>query len=113
MALQDPRPSHLWINDDCREKLAARDLTVEDAHWAFSRDPVWVRQKRQPETAGRGERHSRPGRWRLIGRSLSGEVISVVVELPDRDGRSQIVTAYPSPGRDQARYSEHQRRRRG
>lgn len=36
----------------------------------------------------------RPGRWVMIGRGLEEDVVTFVLEAPDADGESEVVTGW-------------------
>lgn len=38
----------------------------------------------------------RPGRWVMIGRGLKEDVVTFVLEAPDVEGVSEVVTGWPA-----------------
>ena len=114
MSNERPRPTRgLTISESGRRKIAARGYTLEDAQAVLDSRPVWIWQQGRGEYDEHlGRARVRSGRWRLVGRGFFGVVLSVVIELPGSDGKSQIVSIYEASPRDQSRYHQWTRRRR-
>ena len=88
-----PRPRILRISDDSRRKLAERGIEFEDAEFAITHRPVlnWQPSNERPPEEGSG---SRPGRWVMIGRGLEADIVTFVLEAPDVNGESEVVTGW-------------------
>ena len=87
------RPRTLRISDDSRVKLADRGIALADAEYAISHRPAfhWQASRERPPEEGSG---TQPGRWVMIGQGAEGDIITFVVEAPDADGISEIVTGW-------------------
>ena len=88
-----PKPRALRISVDSRRKLTERGIEFEDAEFAFEHRPVlnWQPSQERPLEEGRG---TRPGRWVMIGRGLQEDVVTFVLEAPDAEGESEVVTGW-------------------
>lgn len=91
------RPRSLWISDDSRWKLNERGIVFEDAQFAIEHRPLldWQPSRERPIEEGLG---TRPGRWVMIGRGLEEDIVTFVLEAPDADGESEVVTGWIATG---------------
>lgn len=94
-----------WTKASDRE-LAAHELTVIDAFGVFLTGPRFFRQKSAPEITERGVYRIRPERFRMVGPTPSNRMLTFVLEIPDLDGASHIVTGWDSTLDEIARYDE-------
>lgn len=99
-----PRPRSLGISDDSEAKLASRGMSLDDAEFALKHRPAWTwqRSKKRPGDEGSGER---PGRWVMTGRGLQNDFVTFVLEAPDRDGLSRVVTGWLATEEEWKRYN--------
>ena len=100
-----PKPQTLWISDDSRWKLNERGIAFEDAEFAFEHRHVldWQPSQERPPEEGSG---MRPGRWVMIGRGLEEDVVTFVLEAPDADGESEVVTGWVATADEVDLYSQ-------
>ena len=107
-----PRPTRgLDISVSGALKIGERGFTLADARAVHERRPLWRWQPARTYVDELGRLRTQPDRWRLIGRGLREEILSVVIELPGVDGESQVVTVYEASPRDQSEYAEWMRGR--
>ena len=100
-----PRPRYLGISDDSVAKLAERGIAFEDARFALAHRPIlnWQPSHERPPEEGAG---IRPGRWVMIGRGVEGDIITFVLDAPDEDGESQVVTGWTATTDEQELYNQ-------
>lgn len=80
--------------------LAAHGILPVDVEDVFWGNPVWAPSK-----------PPRPGRWRMIGFTLGGTALTIVVALTG-DGKVRPITGWSPTLEEQHRYlSQHRRRR--
>jgi len=87
------KPRSLRVSDDSRRKLAERGIEFEDAEFAIEHGPVlnWQPSRERLPEEGSG---TRPGRWVMIGRGIERDIVTFVLEAPDIDGESEVVTGW-------------------
>lgn len=87
-------------------KLWRRGLSENDAEAVLVHGPVFVPQKAQLEERPGGGLRERPRRLLMIGRNRSGRLLTFVLELPDEDGTSIVVTGFESKGNELTWYRQ-------
>ena len=101
-------PNLDW-DDYTSDHLARHGLSVSQALEVVRGSAVLIDQRGKHE-----ERHDGTIRWRrarqkLIGPDRSGRLLTFVIEYPDQDGASKIVTGWEANDQERAQY----RQRRG
>ena len=88
-----------------------RDIVPEDLTAILRNDPLIERQheERSPGESALGSGES--VRLRMTGRSLQPRILTVILEEPDEDGFSVVVTVFDADAADQRRYRRHRQRR--
>lgn len=107
-----PRPQELFWSDSTIEKLALHSLTIADAFAVFERAPVFLTQDSRLERDDSGGLRPRPQRIRMIGPGRTDQILTFVLEYPDSQDESFIVTGYASPRHDRQSYTQRRRRNR-
>ena len=100
-----PRPRSLRISDDSRRKLAERDIELEDAQFAIEHGPVLYWQPSQERPTEEGS-EIRPGRWVMIGRGTEKDIVTFVLEAPNADGESKVVTGWVATADEEELYNQ-------
>lgn len=85
------------------DKLYDHGLSESAPDEVLSDEPRFLPIGRQADP-GRSER------LRMIGRNNAGEMLSIIIEAPDGEGRSLVITGYPSGRRDRERYRQARKR---
>ena len=100
-----PRPRTLRISDESRRKLTERGIEFEDAEFAFKHRPIlnWQLSQERPLEEGPG---ARPGRWVMVGRGLEKDIVTFVLEAPDTDGESEVVTGWVATNDEVEMYNQ-------
>ena len=112
MAEERPRPAgKLTISPSGLLKIGERGYDLDDAQAVHDRNPIWIWQDERIRRDDLGRWNIRPARWRLIGRGPGGVILSVVIELPSADGRSEVVSVFEASPADKSRYADWIRRR--
>ena len=107
MADERPRPTGaLRISKGGAAKIGLRGYTIDDARAVLERNPLWRWQPSRDYVDESGRLRVRPSRWRLIGRGSGGEVLCVIIELPDDVGDSQVVTIFEASPRYRSEYAD-------
>ena len=106
-----PKVISLDWSDDIPDKLAAHGLNLDAPYDVHDDEPEFFPQDGREEEFRDG-RPSRPARLLMIGQLRSGQLCRVVLEYPDEDGISLIVTGYPATMTDERRYWQRRGRRR-
>lgn len=96
----------IWT-ESAREKAGARGIFEEDIEDAIRGQPLVREQKRRPVQRSDRSWQVRPTRALAIGRTRRGEILTMVFELPDEQGRAVAVTAWHSGENDIARYAQY------
>lgn len=75
-------------------KLGRRGIEQADVFELRERGAVFVPQKQTFEIGADGELRQRPRRLLMIGRNWAGQLLTIVLELPDSEGTCQVVTGF-------------------
>ena len=98
------RPELVW-NDVTVEKLAGRGLLIYDAlDVAHGRHKLF-HQKAGASVLPDGRLKTRPARRLMIGPDRGNRLLTFVLEYPDEDGRSHVVTGWHSDAEEITMYS--------
>ena len=97
-------PATLTWNSATVAELAAHDLTVADALDAFEGDAEFFAQPPAAEIFPRGMFQVRPQRLRMVGPTATGQLLTIILELPDDRLASHIVTGWETDAREAERY---------
>ena len=102
----------LRFNAISEDELAAHGLSPADVDAVFERQPRFARQRASIEDSAEGGTRRRPGRLRMIGPNNSGRVLAFVLEYPDANGISHVVTGWRADDDELAKYRQLGGRRR-
>lgn len=91
------------------EHLARHGVTVGQAFDVVRGTPAFVDQQGRYEERPDGLLRWRRPRQKLIGPDRTGQLLTFVIEYPDEDGLSKIVTGWHADDEERAQY----RQRRG
>ncbi len=83
-------------------------LTLDDAFDVEEFAPVTIPQKARWIARRDGTSYRQPERLKMIGPNRGGRMVTLIIEYPDQDNYSTIVTGYWSSNGEQAEY--HQRK---
>ena len=97
--------AYLVWNEEAEDKLARRGLRVEDAYNVLDGHPRFFRQKARTERSGETLRE-RPERLRMVGPDGSGRLLTFILEYPDPQGASHVVTGWHADRDELARYRQ-------
>ncbi|MCY3567289.1 MAG: hypothetical protein OXH38_01580, partial [Chloroflexi bacterium] len=75
-------------------KLGRRGIDAADVYEMRERGAVFIPQKQRFEIGDDGELRRRPRRLLMIGRNWAGQLLTIVLELPDSEGTCQVVTGF-------------------
>ena len=87
-------PADLKWTRATAEHLAAHEISVDDALAVLENAPVFFEQDPVSEFTGAGFYRMRPHRLKMLGPDDQGRFLLFILELPDRNGRSGIVTGW-------------------
>ncbi len=104
-----PRVPRLRESPDTVDKLWEHGVTLDDAFDVEEIAPEVFRQKARLILRSDGTLHQQPARLRMIGPNRGERMITLIIEYPDMENLSTIVTGYWSSKSDQNDY----RQRRG
>ena len=99
-----PYPIDLDWNESVQEKLWAHGLRPEQAREVLSGAPKLFAQTAATVLKPHGGISTRPARILMVGPDRSGRLLTFILEYPDEDGYSQIVTGWPSDKGEAAKY---------
>ena len=106
------KPQELYWSDETIEKLAAHGLTIADVFAVFERAPVFIVQESRDAGNSFKTSEERPRRVRMIGPGRTDAILTVILEYPDSQDNSNIVTAFDSPRHDLDAYVQRRRQNR-
>ena len=87
-------PADLKWTRATAEHLAAHEISVGDARAVFANAPLFFEQDSVPELTNAGFYQMRPRRLQMLGPDDQERVLMVILELPDHEGLSKIVTGW-------------------
>ena len=90
----------LTYNQATIDELGGHGLRVADAIEAFESSPKFFPDGGKRRRVRQGMRP----RWKMVGRSNRGELLTIVVEGPDEQRVGHIVTGWRSSTADYTRY---------
>ena len=97
-------PMTLTWNSATVAELAGHELTVEHAIEVFEHDPEFFSQPPLGEISSRGRFQVRPQRVRMVGPTGTGRMLTFILEMPDGDLASHVVTGWESDLSEIERY---------
>ena len=107
---EPPLPKYLVVSAHAESRMIERDVLTADVLAVRRADPLleWQTEDggENQQAAGRGER-----RIRMIGVDLQRRLLRVILESPDADGFSVVVTVFDASETDRRRYRRHRQRR--
>lgn len=80
------------------DHLAEHRIASWEAEEAFLNHPVWV-----PNTKGRR------GRWKMVGRTMGGRALTLVVAVDPVSATLRVITGWDSTTGEKTRYSRRTR----
>ena len=84
------------------DELFGHGLDPDDAEAVLRGKPKFLPNRQQ-----RVRRHTnRPERWKMIGPGRTGQLLTIIIERPDRAGRAHVVTGWKASRGDQTRYRQ-------
>ena len=86
------------------EHLAAHELSVDDARAVFANAPLFFEQDPAPEFTRAGFYRMRPRRLQMLGLDSQGRLLLFILELPDGEGESLIVSGWEADSDEHAIY---------
>lgn len=104
--MPQPRVPILDWDDDTHDHLAAHRLTVSRALQVANQSPVLIDQKGKFEERLDGTVRWRRARLRMVGPDNSGRLLTFVIEYPDSEGKSKIVTGWDANDEERAQYRQ-------
>lgn len=106
-----PHPQHFAISPHAEDRMWERDIVSDDLTAILRNDPLieWQDEERPPGESALGSGGAI--RLRMTGRSLQPRVLTAILEEPDEDGFSVVVTVFDANTADQRRYRRHRQRR--
>ena len=106
------RPGKLIISPSGTRKIAERGYVLDDAQVVLDRSPLWKWQPASMQEDELGRLREVPPRWLLVGRGLGGRILCVIIDLPNVNGQSGVVTIFEASPRLQSEYDDWVRRAR-
>ncbi len=88
------------------DHLAKHGLTLDHALEVARGLPVLIDQRAKLVERADGTINWRRARQRMIGRDRSGRLLTFVIEYPDREGKSKIVTGWDADDEEHAKYRQ-------
>ena len=102
------RIPQLRESPDTLDKLWVHGVTLDDAFDVEEIAPELFRQKAKLVLRRDGTSYRQPARMKIIGPNRGGRLLTLIVEYPDSQNQSTIVTGYWSSSGEQSAY--HQRK---
>lgn len=99
-----PHPHDLDWNEAIRDKLWDHGLTPEQARDVLFRAPKLFAQKATTIIRSDGSIKEQPARIIMVGPDRAGQLLTFILEYPDGDGYSHIVTGWPADSDEFAKY---------
>lgn len=95
-----PFPRNLAISEHAEDCMWERDVIAADLFAILHGRPLirWDIEKADPRAA------AGPHRLRMTGISLQRRLLTVILELPDENGQSVVVTVFDADSADERRY---------
>lgn len=94
--------NELALNAASIEELFAHGLEPDDADAVLRGDPKFL-----PNRGRRARRGTnRQPRWKMLGPGRTGQILTIIIEHPDRAGRAHVVTGWKAGRGDQTRYRQ-------
>ena len=101
-----PRRPRLRWNDVTHDKLAAHGVDIDRAIEVADGSPKLFHQERTLILRSDGTFRWQPDRVRMIGPDSTGRLLTFILEYPDADGRSHVVTGWPSDKDERSKYRQ-------
>ena len=100
-------PQHIedvtW-GEAAEDEMARHGMSGWDAQDVFDGSPRFFRQPGKEEMDASGRWRMRPDRIKMVGPDAGSRMLTFVLEYPDSDGLSQVVTGWPADKKERARY---------
>lgn len=90
-------------NEVTEDELAEHGLSFDDVLAVFDGPAKYFPQQERPRRDRIG---MQPERLVMIGPDDTGRLLTVVLELPNRYGKSHVVTGFPSNRGQKSRYNQ-------
>lgn len=102
------RVPRLQESPDTVDKLWVHGVTLDDAFDVEEIAPEVFRQQAKLILRADGTPYRQPVRLKMVGPNRAGRLLTLIIEYPDPENHSIIVTGYWSSNGEQSAY--HQRR---
>ena len=100
----DPVIADLVFKHRAREKLWGHGLRPRHVKAVLRNIPLFVWQDEREVPAEPGWLRIQPRRIKMVGPDDSGRLLTAILEPPDHEGATVVVTAYPSSAGDRMAY---------
>ena len=91
-------------NDATEEELWNHRLEFADARDVWRGSAKYFRQPARDRINASGQVSRQPSRLLMIGRDRGGRLLTFVIEPPNSNGRSHVVTGWESDDEERTRY---------
>ena len=104
-----PLPQQIRISEHAEERMLERGVIAYDLFEILLNSPYlrWDDEERDRSSTTTAATR----RLRMTGRGLQPRLLTVILEPPDEDGMSVVVTVFDADPADQRRYRAFRRRR--
>ena len=99
----------LWgliSNEASDDELWRHGLRFQDADDVWAGPAKYFNQAERLRADEDNWLHRQPRRLKMIGPNASGRLLTLILELPNADGYSHVVTGWPSSAGDRSRYNQ-------
>lgn len=100
----------LGLSPTADRKLLSHGLSPRDAEEVLDDSPRFMWADQEDRRRGGDPVPEQPRRIRMIGWNKRRQMLTVILDPPDGEGRSLVITGYPSGRRDRERYRQAGRR---
>lgn len=94
----------LLDNDVTTEELWVHGLTIDDADDVWEGPAKYFTQFARSDVDSDETPFKQPERLKMVGPDLTGRLLTFILELPDRNGRSHVVTGWTADQDERTRY---------
>lgn len=100
----------LDVSPTADRKLDYHGLRARDAEEVLDDAPRFIWADHGGRQHSGSPASAQPRRLKMIGWTKRRQMLSVILEPPDGEGRSLVITGYPSGRRDRERYRQARQR---
>lgn len=94
----------LLDNEATTEELWVHGLTIDDADDVWEGPAKYFSQPARSDLNPDGASSKQPARVKMVGPDRTGRLLTFILELPDRNGRSHVVTGWIADQDERTRY---------